>query len=192
MNFENSMTPSTLSYKEVFSALSYAAIQHRYQRRKGFNSIPYINHPIGVAGLIVNVASVNDILTIQGALLHDVVEDTGATLEDIKQHFGSDMMELVKELTDDTSLSSKKRKEIQAETAPQLSDKAKMIRIADKVCNLEDLMNYPMGWPRKRKINYVKWSVQVYQGCKGVNENLDTLFQETVERAMDMFQKSRK
>lgn len=176
-------------YKNIFSALSFSATKHRHQRRKGFNSIPYINHPIGVADVVVRIAKVDDVPTIQAALLHDIIEDTKVTPEELNNLFGGEVASIVLELTDDTSLSSTRRKEIQVEKAKHLSHKAKLIRIADKICNIDDLVKYPMPWSRKRKINYVHWSRKVVEECKGINKKLEFLFEETAEKALNRFEK---
>ena len=175
------------TYQPVFSALTFSATMHRHQRRKGYNSIPYINHPIGVADLIVRVAGVEDVRVIQAALLHDVVEDTPVTFEEIQKNFGNEVATLVEELTDDTTLTSSKRKEMQLKTASLLSDKARLIRIADKICNIDDIMKYPLPWTRKRKISYVHWARKVVEQCKGINEDLEKLFDETSDKALAWF-----
>jgi (p)ppGpp synthase/HD superfamily hydrolase len=38
----------------VWNALEFATYQHRLQRRKGYEHLPYINHPIAVAGILKN------------------------------------------------------------------------------------------------------------------------------------------
>ena len=60
----------------LFKALTFAAYKHRHQFRKGTKPVPYINHPIAVANLLVNVGNVSDPETIVAALLHYTVEDT--------------------------------------------------------------------------------------------------------------------
>ncbi len=175
------------NYQLVFSALTFSATMHRHQRRKGLNSIPYINHPIGVADLIVRVAGVEDVRVIQAALLHDVVEDTSATVDDIQKKFGDEVATIVDELTDDITLNSSKRKEIQLKNASRISDKARLIRIADKICNIEDLMKYPMPWTKKRKNSYVQWARNVVEQCKGINDKLEKLFYETADKALAQF-----
>ena len=45
-------------HKLPFKALTFAAHKHRHQHRKGVDKIPYINHPIAVANLLVDVKNV--------------------------------------------------------------------------------------------------------------------------------------
>ena len=49
------MNPSRL-----LTALDFAADKHRAQRRKSGEGVPYINHPIGVAGLLADIGSIED------------------------------------------------------------------------------------------------------------------------------------
>ena len=42
------------SMAEVMKAADFAAKKHRDQRRKDPENTPYINHPIGVANIVIN------------------------------------------------------------------------------------------------------------------------------------------
>src|SRR5713101_140726 len=89
----------------LFKALTFAAHKHRHQVRKGWTKpVPYINHPIAVADLLVNVRNVSDAETTVAALLHDTVEDTETTLLELENEFGPAISELVAELSDDKGL----------------------------------------------------------------------------------------
>src|SRR5713226_8182622 len=96
----------------LFKALTFAAYKHRNQFRKGTKPVPYINHPIAVADLLVNVGNVSDAETIVAALLHDTVEDTETTLLELENEFGSTVSGLVAELSDDKSLPKDQRKRL--------------------------------------------------------------------------------
>ncbi len=64
----------------ILTAVSKAAWLHRYQRRKGSQKIPYINHPVKVALMLADCGH-RDVELLQAAVLHDVIEDTDYTLE---------------------------------------------------------------------------------------------------------------
>src|SRR6056297_285364 len=104
---------------ELLTALNKAAWLHRFQRRKGSDRIPYINHPVKVAMLLAQ-CGYSDTVLLQAAVLHDVVEDTDYTLEQMASDFSPEVASLVSEMTDDMSLPSKERKQLQIEHAAEL------------------------------------------------------------------------
>ena len=80
-------------------ALVYAAVAHAGQVRKG-TKIPYISHPLIVAGLALEHGADEDEAI--GALLHDVAEDCGGEprLADIRGRFGDRVAAIVDGCTD--------------------------------------------------------------------------------------------
>jgi len=168
----------------IFTALQFAAEKHKSHRRKGGNDIPYINHPIGVAKLLATIGGVTDSDVLAAALLHDTVEDTDTTSSELTQSFGPVIAGLVAEVTDDPSLSSERRKVVQREEAASKSPAAKLIRLADKTCNVRDITdNPPPGWPLARQIAYFDWAESVVAGLRGSNSALEAEFDAMLGRA---------
>ena len=167
----------------LFEALNFSAEKHRNQHRKGVDASPYINHPIGVAHALVKVGGVEDEATLIAVLLHDTIEDTEATREVVEEKFGKAVADLVMEMTDDKRLEKEKRKDLQVKHAPHLSHRAKMIKIADKICNIRDILERPpRDWPLERKRDYLDWSRRVVDGCRGCNEALERCFDGLYDR----------
>ena len=161
----------------LMKALTFAANKHRNQFRKGSKPIPYINHPIAVADLIVRTGKIHDEATLAAALLHDTVEDTETTFEELETEFGHEISKLVAELTDDKKLSKEERKRLQIEHAPSLSPRARIVKLADKICNLRDVVqDPPKGWPLERKQEYFDWAKSVVDQLHGTNPNLENAF----------------
>ena len=75
----------------ILRAASFAAGKHRTQKRKGADGLPYITHPLAVAGVLAGVGGVTEVTTLVAALLHDTVEDTGTLLEDLEAEFGREV-----------------------------------------------------------------------------------------------------
>lgn len=168
----------------ILAALHFAAEKHRDQRRKGQCASPYINHPIEVAELLVRVGQVGDVALLQAALLHDTVEDTQTTFQELEERFGTGVRTLVEEVTDDKSLPKEERKRRQVERASHLSSGARQIKLADKTCNVRDLITKPpLDWPLERRLAYLDWSEQVVSGCRGANARLEREFEETLADA---------
>lgn len=119
-----------------------------------------------------------------GALLHDTIEDTATTRAELEAEFGPEVAALVAEVTDDKSLEKAERKRLQVETAAGKSDRAKLVKIADKISNLNSLMHSPPAdWDAARKRTYVDWAARVVDGCRGVNPRLEARFDEAYRRA---------
>jgi guanosine-3',5'-bis(diphosphate) 3'-pyrophosphohydrolase len=171
----------------VIKAVTYAAEKHKYQRRKGFNQVPYINHPLKVANLL-SEAGENDENLLLAAILHDIIEDTDATDEELRREFNNEICEIVLEVTDDKELPYAIRKELQVKNTPNLSISAKKIKIADKICNIRDIVNYPLDWSTERKLSYLEWAEQVVQACRGINEKLDKIFEDTLKEGLEKLQ----
>ncbi len=115
------------------------------------------------------------------AVLHDVVEDAGVTNVEVAERFGADVAALVAEVTDDKSLDKQERKRIQIEHAPHLSPRAKLIKLADKIANVTDVIERPpVTWSRRRCIEYFAWSTAVVAGCRGTSAGLERRFDEVL------------
>ncbi|VDN22659.1 unnamed protein product [Gongylonema pulchrum] len=170
----------------VIKACSFAAERHRKQRRKDAEQTPYINHPIGVANILISEAGVTDSAVIAAALLHDTLEDTATTLQELKNLFGDEISGIVQECTDDKKLPRDVRKKLQVENASKHSNKAKLVHLADKLYNLRDLeRGTPLGWDAARVKEYFEWSDSVVSGLRGVNEALDHALRDIISRHLD-------
>jgi len=161
----------------LLKALAFAAHKHRDQRRKDHEASPYINHPIALADVLVNEGGVSDVEVLCAALLHDTVEDTATTPEELVDAFGSRVARIVAEVTDDKALSKADRKRLQVENAARLSPEAKLVKLADKICNLRDVAERPpAGWDLARRREYFDWAKRVVDGLRGSHPRLEAAF----------------
>ncbi len=171
------MNPTERELNPILKALNFAALKHKDQRRKDPEESPYINHPIALANILCNEAHINDVEVICGALLHDTVEDTDTTPEEIEDVFGSAIRQIVMDLTDDKGLDKEARKLKQIEHATHICDKAKLVKLADKISNLRDITSCPpANWTVQRKREYFDWAKRVIDELRGVNARLESLF----------------
>lgn len=152
--------------RSLLRTISFAAEKHIDQRRKNPRKSPYINHPIGVAEILADEAGVTDLITLQAAILHDTVEDTKTTFEEIEQNFGKEVCDIVREVTDDKSLPKEQRKMLQIEHALHASPKAQLVKLADKLHNLRDILVLPPPWSQERIQGYFIWSKAVVENLK--------------------------
>jgi GTP diphosphokinase / guanosine-3',5'-bis(diphosphate) 3'-diphosphatase len=178
---EVSMKPSASPVSIVLAASAFAAHKHRDQRRKGAEASPYINHPIAVANVLANEASITDPTILAAALLHDTIEDTDTTPNELESEFGHEVAAIVVEVTDDKSLPKMERKRLQIEHAATLSKHAKLVKLADKICNVRDMsQSPPVDWSPERKAEYFTWAKQVVDPMRGVSPTLEYLFDEAL------------
>ncbi|MEZ5541136.1 MAG: HD domain-containing protein [Pseudomonadota bacterium] len=163
--------------KLLLRALAFAAHKHSGQRRKDVAASPYINHPIALANVLCNEAHVTDIDVICGALLHDTVEDTETTAAELITEFGAGIAAIVIDVTDDKRLGKHERKERQVEHAAHIRTEAKLVKLADKICNLRDMTHAPpAGWDLQRKRDYFDWAGRVIDRLRGVHPQLEAIF----------------
>jgi guanosine-3',5'-bis(diphosphate) 3'-pyrophosphohydrolase len=161
---------------QLFAALDFAADRHRTQRRKDAEASPYINHPIALARILTE-AGVADPAVLCAALLHDTIEDTETTKAELIERFGAEVAGLVMEVTDDKSLPKAERKRRQIEHAPALSAKARLVKLADKIANLNDVAACPPAdWPLQRRQEYFDWARSVVDGLRGSHPELEARF----------------
>ena len=162
----------------VLKATQFAALKHCDQRRKD-GKTPYIIHPISVAMILAEIGSIEDPEILSAALLHDTLEDTDTSAHELDKNFGSRVRIIVEELTDNDMLTFSQRKQMQIDNAPYLSKDATLVRIADKISNVSDVIeNPPPEWNQKRCNKYVDWTEAVMNNCQKVNQDLENHFFE--------------
>lgn len=166
--------------KYLIRAIAFAAEKHRNQRRKDSDASPYVNHPIAVADVLANEGGIDDERVLIAAVLHDTVEDTDTSLRELAELFGQEVADIVAEVTDDKSLPKPERKRLQIEHAPHMSEGAKLVKLADKLCNLRDIVvSPPATWTVERKREYFDSARAVVDGLRGVHPVLEDAFDGT-------------
>ncbi len=169
----------------ILEALQFAAHKHRDQRRKDLEASPYINHPIALATVLWREGKVHEPAVICAALLHDTIEDTETTPAEIRKRFGAKVARIVLEVTDDKALPKAQRKHLQIEHAPHISREAKLVKLADKICNLRDMgASPPKTWPKSRVREYFDWAKKVVDALRGVHRVLERIFDEVYSRKL--------
>jgi guanosine-3',5'-bis(diphosphate) 3'-pyrophosphohydrolase len=161
----------------ILKAAAFAARKHRDQRRKDKSASPYINHPIALAEVLSGAGGVRNADVLAAALLHDTLEDTKTTRAELRAAFGRRIAKIVEEVTDNKRLPKQRRKQLQVERAAHISKSAKLVKLADKIANLSDIVtNPPAGWSLQRKREYFDWAKRVIDQVRGANTNLERRF----------------
>ena len=159
----------------VSRAADFAAERHRDQRRKGTGQVPYVNHLADVARLLAVATKGADAELVAAGWLHDTVEDTVTSHDELVSAFGDDVASLVREVTDDKSLPKAERKRLQVVKTSAKTPRARMIKLADLTSNLRQL---PDDWEAQRIREYFEWADQVAAGCRGINSELEGIFDQ--------------
>lgn len=163
----------------VLEAAQFAAHKHKDQRRKDSKGSPYINHPIALANILRGEGRVTDEVAIAAALLHDTIEDTETSYEELRGQFGREVADVVAEVTDTKWLEKKSRKRLQISKAARASEAAKLVKLADKISNLRDIIaSAPAGWSVERKREYFDWAKAVIDQIRGTNTKLERRFDQ--------------
>jgi hypothetical protein len=123
---------------QIVRALEFSALKLGDHRRNGNEKIPFVNHPIEVFGILWRIGNVRYIPTLVAAILHGIIKDTETDPEEISSLFGQEVLNIVLEVTDDRS-------------CPNMSNGAKLIKIADKISNVSSRQN----WTKERFIEYL-------------------------------------
>jgi guanosine-3',5'-bis(diphosphate) 3'-pyrophosphohydrolase len=90
---------------------------------------------------------------------------------------------LVAEPSDDKRLPKEERKRRQVEHASSLSERARVVKLADKICNVSDVVqDPPAGWSLERRQQYFDWAKSVVDKIRGTNVALEKAFDEAFAR----------
>lgn len=186
---ETPMKKTALSDVQLLtSAFNFAADAHRDQRRKGPQHEPYVNHVAAVADILSKAGA--DVNLIAAALLHDTIEDNRKEVSyaRLKREFGRDIADLVCEVTNKEGLSKAESKVWELEHSKYITDRAKILKIADKAATLGDLLkNPPDDWTPVRVQNYFTWAKELVDNCRGINKNVEKVFDAAYKRGARKF-----
>jgi guanosine-3',5'-bis(diphosphate) 3'-pyrophosphohydrolase len=163
----------------LLRAMRFAAWKHRDQRRKGQHAEPYINHPLDLAHVLWFEGGVRDEATLVAALLHDTLEDTQTTVQELQGEFGAEIASIVMEVSDEPTLDWRVRKKLQVTRAKTATPRARLVKLADKICNLRSMIaSPPQRWSVERRRAYFDWAREVVEQLRGTNPSLEERFEQ--------------
>jgi GTP diphosphokinase / guanosine-3',5'-bis(diphosphate) 3'-diphosphatase len=167
----------------ILKAAQFAARKHKDQRRKDAAASPYINHPLALASMLWEEGRVEDAVVIAAALLHDTIEDTETAYDELRGQFGDEIAEIVAEVTDTKWLKKTSRKRLQVSKAARASRAAKLVKLADKISNLRDIIaSPPSDWSMDRQREYFDWAKNVVDQLRGANARLERRFDQLYQQ----------
>ncbi len=133
--------------EEIQKAIEFAVDKHKDVYRKGRRGqtipIPSIIHPMAVLALIYKWGAARNTYIVKATLCHDTMEDAGVEIEELVGTIGFDGAAIVKELTFiPVSSDHRAEKEAYMKTFLTKSIDALVIKMADRICNVYDFMDY--------------------------------------------------
>jgi (p)ppGpp synthase/HD superfamily hydrolase len=175
------------SHPKIMSAYYFATAAHGAvgQMRETLDdpNVPYIVHPVEVAGIVAEVEGVT-IDMIVAALLHDVVEDTKVKITTIQRLFGTTVAEYVLHLTDYftpenfSALNRAERKRLECTRLSHAPAAVQTIKLADGLSNTPSIaVNKPKFMPIYGPEKRAAWNVLV-KGDVGLIHRLDLELQK--------------
>lgn len=169
----------------MLKAIEFATIHHGKQTRRG-SGLPYIIHPIRVAGrleeYINGINSDIDREFLQAAILHDVVEDTACTYEDIVREFGTYTADLVKELTNENDiLTAMGKGAYLVKKMNAMTEDAFLIKLFDRLDNISD---YTVVTEREKA--YARQTVYILEGIKNRTWNYQKITNEIYKHCLNI------
>jgi len=159
----------------ILKAVNFAAAKHKDQKSNEDPTIPFINHPIGVANTLTNIGDINRPEVLQAAILHDIVEYGHATFDDLELGFGKEVANIIREVTPVEDGGT------QTENS-NLSQSAKELLLADNLWYLtaldeKEARGVELTPEETQRFGQVAIEVSRYRGAnQDIEDMLDKLF----------------
>ncbi len=155
------------SVRCIQKALEFSIVKHGNQKRKNEN-LPYIIHPVRVAGLVLLNFPFSNMVMYIAALLHDVLEDTETSYEELVNEFGKTVADLVLAVTSDKEEIRKVGKPVYLrEKLSSMSFDARVLKLCDRYDNIQDLKPADSGDKHSR--DYAEQTYFVFEALLDID-----------------------
>lgn len=180
--------------QRVSCAMVIASRIHKFQRRSDSEKTPFSHHFI-LAYHFATMCGIDDFDILAAICLHDTVEDISSyasgigvpveeALSELKSSIqcccGDKVLSIVLEVTDDKGLSKADRKRKQITSASTKSREAKIVKMADRCSNLNDLYMGGCTWDDKRKREYVEHSKLLLEAYKDAHKGIASMMSSII------------
>ena len=130
-------------------------------------------------------AGETDTLLLASAVLHDILHTTETHEAELASVFGSEIAFIVAEVTDHPRFSPVTRKALRMRSAPHLSRKARLIKLAEVIESIRMLASpmSPKAWSDQHKLEYFDWAERLVLAMGKTSPTLQAVFSAEIEGA---------
>ncbi len=130
-------------------------------------------------------AGETDTLLLASAVLHDILQTTETNEAELASVFGSEIAFIVAEVTDHPRFSPVTRKALRMRSAPHLSRKARLIKLAEVIESIRALSSpmSPKAWTDQHKLEYFDWTERLVQAMGKTSSTLEAVVSAEIENA---------
>lgn len=171
----------------IIKAAQFAAKCHKGQVRK-YTGAAYETHLQRVAGRVAMHPKATPVM-VKAAFNHDNPEDCGTTFEQLATVIGDEATELVRQLTNPTKgmkAPRAERKRLDREHIANISEEAKIIKLIDRIDNLNELPAFGEG-EESFIIMYCKESQLLLEVLRGVDAELENELEGIIKWKMRQY-----
>ena len=138
-----------------------------------------------LAHILSEEAGETDTFLLASAILHDILQTTPTNEGELVSAFGSEIAFTVAEITDHPSFSLVTRKALRMRSAPHLSRKARLIKLAEVIESVRTLASprSPKAWSDPHKLEYFDWAERLVQAMGKTSSTLEAVVSAEIEGA---------
>ena len=171
----------------VIRAASFAADRHKRFENQELEKVPYINSRLMTAEILCCEGHVKEPIILAAAILEKTLETGGASLIELAEIFGDTVASLVEELSDIMPSSEQPIVSSCPSTVIHVSPGAKMIKLADMICDLRLLVaQVTTNCSRDELHARLHSFCKLADHCALVNLELDDAFNKAWAELMNM------
>ncbi len=140
--------------------------------------------PLDVARMLQE-AGESDPFLLAAAVLHDLLQTGSATEAELAADFGSETAFIVAEVSDHPQLSVSTRRALRLAAAPQMSRKARLLKLAQLVASVRNLAGpyAPAAWEASHRREFFGWVERFAAAARVPNPTLQAIMLAELEQA---------
>lgn len=138
-----------------------------------------------LAKILAEDGGETDTFLLAAAILHDLLQVSDTTEGELAGVFGSEIAFIIAEVTDNPRFNPVTRKALRLLAAPQMSRKARLIKLAEVIGSVRMLASplAPAPWSDQHKREYFDWAERLVELIGKTSPTLQAVFAAEIEAA---------